>query len=71
MCWQQPAPTITTYNRTISSQENVHPGRKFIKDGKEVYSDARVLTLLELMILMTIPQNISFPGEFTNSFIRS
>lgn len=71
MCWQQPAPTITTYNRTISSQENVHPGRKFVKDGKEVYSDARVLTLLELMILMTIPQNISFPGEFTNSFIRS
>ena len=71
MSWDKPAPTITTYNRTISSQENVHPGKKIKKFGKDVYSDARVLTLLEIMILMTIPEKISFPKEFSNSFIRS
>ena len=34
MSWDKPAPTITTYNRTISSQENVHPGKKIKNLGK-------------------------------------
>ena len=46
--WDEPAPTITIRNDAISSQRNVHPGR-LNPDG--TYSDARVLTPLELMIL--------------------
>lgn len=48
MEWDKPAPTITMANGSVSSQNNVHPGRKNI-DG--TYSDARVLTLKEIFIL--------------------
>ncbi len=52
--WDEPAPTITIRNDCISSQRNVHPGRPY-PDG--TYSDARVLTPLELMILDSLPTN--------------
>jgi len=48
MHWEQAAPAITMRNDAISSQMNVHPGRK-LKTG--TYSDARVLTPLELLIV--------------------
>jgi DNA (cytosine-5)-methyltransferase 1 len=48
MSWDKPAPAITMRNDAISSQMNVHPGRKK-SNGK--YSDARVLTPLELLIV--------------------
>lgn len=51
MSWDQPAPAITMRNDAISSQANVHPGREK-KDG--TYSDARVLTPLELMKINSI-----------------
>lgn len=51
MKWDEPAPTITMRNDAISSQRNVHPGRKN-RDG--TYSDARVLSVHELMLLMGI-----------------
>ena len=44
--WDRPAPTITMCNGSVSSQNNVHPGR-LKKDG--TYSDARVLTLKEIL----------------------
>ena len=45
--WDTAAYTVTMDNRKISSQNNVHPGRKIGKDenGDEIYSDARTLTL--------------------------
>jgi len=49
MNWDEPAPTITIRNDAISSQRNVHPGRKK-RDGS--YSDARVLSVHELVLLM-------------------
>lgn len=52
MNWNRPAPTITMANGSISSQNNVHPGRQ-CADG--TYSDARVLTLLELFKLTGLP----------------
>jgi DNA (cytosine-5)-methyltransferase 1 len=48
MYWDRPAPAITMRNDAISSQMNVHPGRKK-RNG--TYSDARVLTPLELLII--------------------
>lgn len=58
MGWDTPSPTITMANHSISSQNNVHPGR-LKEDG--TYSDARVLTLLEVMILMGLPNNWNVP----------
>jgi DNA (cytosine-5)-methyltransferase 1 len=51
MYWDRPAPAITMRNDAISSQMNVHPGRK-LSDG--TYSDARVLTPLELLLINTM-----------------
>lgn len=71
MDWNKPAPTITTYNRTISSQENVHPGRKIKYNGETIYSDARALTLYEIMKIMTIPENIPLSSSDNTPLLRS
>ena len=65
--WDKPAPTITMANGSISSQENVHPGRK-LSDG--TYSDARVLTLLEIFRLTGLPDNWSPPSWAKDNLIR-
>ena len=65
--WDQPAPTITMRNDCISSQSNVHPGR-LLADG--TYSDARVLTLRELVILSSIDPDLELPPKISDSQIR-
>lgn len=71
--WDTPAYTITMYNRTIGSQNNVHPGRYIgnDKNGEPLYSDPRVLTIYELMIAMSIPTNWNLPDNMTENFIRA
>ncbi len=65
--WDEPAPTITMRNDAISSQLNVHPGRK-LENG--IYSDARVLTPLELMLLSSLPQDWNIPENTPELLIR-
>lgn len=65
--WDRPAPTITMCNGGISSQNNVHPGR-LLKDG--TYSDARVLTILELLRLTGLPDNWNIPQNASDNLIR-
>ena len=65
--WDKPAPTITMANGSISSQNNVHPGRKR-KDG--TYSDARVLTLKEIFILSGLPDDWTPPEWAKENLIR-
>lgn len=67
MSWDRPAPTITMCNGGISSQNNVHPGRKK-EDG--TYSDARVLSLKELMILTGLPNDWEVPEWASETLIR-
>ena len=71
MSWDKPCNTITTYNRTIGSQENVHPGRLIKNKGVNIYSDARVLTLYEIIILFSLPPNWSFPTWASENFVRT
>ncbi len=68
MDWDQPCPTRTTFSGSMSSHNNVHPGR-LLPDG--TYSDARVLTLLETFIVSSIPEDIDFPRDSTDTFIRT
>lgn len=68
MVWDQPAHARTTYCGSMSSHNNVHPGR-LNQDG--TYSDARVLTLLETFIVSSIPQDINFPSWVSDNFIRT
>lgn len=65
--WDEPAPTITMRNDAISSQLNVHPGRK-LSNG--LYSDARVLTPLELMLLSSLPADWDIPDDTNELLIR-
>ena len=67
MDWDKPAPTITMANGVLSSQCNVHPGRK-LSDG--TYSDARVLTIYEIMRLFTIPDDWNIPDWANENLIR-
>ncbi|MGI6510281.1 MAG: DNA cytosine methyltransferase [Erysipelotrichaceae bacterium] len=67
MDWDKPAPTITMRNDAISSQCNVHPGRK-LEDG--TYSDARVLTLRELFILSSLNPDLDIPSFASDIQIR-
>ncbi|MCI9491778.1 MAG: DNA cytosine methyltransferase [Lachnospiraceae bacterium] len=65
--WDTPAPTITIRNDAISSQRNVHPGR-LLEDG--TYSDARVLTPCELMLLNSLPGDWNLPDDTPEILIR-
>ena len=56
----------------ISSQNNVHPGRLIGQDekGEDIYSDARTLTLYELMRVMSIPEDWNVPINTDEAFLR-
>lgn len=69
MDWDKPAPTVTTYNHTISSFQNVHPGYLIKETG--LYSDPRVLTIFELMRIMTLPDNWDIPEWASEHLIRT
>lgn len=70
--WDTPAYTVTMDNRKISSQNNVHPGRfeYYNENGEAIYSDARTLTLYELMIIMSLPKNWPVPENTSEAFLR-
>lgn len=65
--WDEPSPTITIRNDAISSQRNVHPGREK-EDG--TFSDARVMTILELLRLTGLPDDINIPRDTPEILIR-
>jgi DNA (cytosine-5)-methyltransferase 1 len=67
MEWDKPCPTITMRNDAISSQRNVHPGRR-LKNGK--YSDARVLSIKELFLLTGLANSFTLPKDIPEILIR-
>mgnify|MGYP004550329877 CR=1 FL=1 len=67
MKWDAPAPARTMNCGSIGSHNNVHPGRK-LEDG--TYSDARVLTLRELFIVSSLPEEWEFPNWASDAFLR-
>lgn len=68
--WDNPSPTVTMCNGAISSQNNVHPGKK-LTDG--TYSDARVMSVEELSILCGIPKGFldNLKGSISENFMRN
>ena len=70
--WDTPAYTIAMDNIEISSQNNVHPGRYIGKDanGYDIFSDARAMTIYELMCLMTLPKEWPLPEWTDLRFFR-
>jgi len=78
MKWDEPAPTVTMNNGSISSQNNVHPGRQLINGDQ---SDARVLSVREILAICGLPPNCldsfatpeeggTYKYEYNHRFIR-
>ena len=68
MHWDLPCAAVTTNSGMISGHNNVHPGR-LKADG--TYSDARVLTLLELLIVSSLPKDWNLPINYEESLVRT
>lgn len=70
MAWEKPSRTITQNNGVISSLACVHPGRPYIKDGETLYSDPRVLTIYEILIVSSLPLDWPIPTWANEILIR-
>lgn len=69
--WNMPCRTITQNNGVISSLACVHPGRPYCDSkGEILYSDPRVLTIYELLIVMSLPLDWPIPDWAEDFFIR-
>lgn len=69
--WDMPCRTITQNNGVMSSLACVHPGRlSQCELGEEFYSDPRVLSIYELLIVMSLPSDWPIPEWVNESFIR-
>lgn len=69
--WDMPCRTITQNNGVISSLACVHPGHPYKSiDGEILYSDPRVLTIYELLIVMSLPLDWPIPEWAKEGFIR-
>ncbi|MCY8938860.1 DNA cytosine methyltransferase [Peribacillus frigoritolerans] len=73
LSWDKPSRTITQNNGVISSLACVHPGRYLGKDKNDddIYSDPRVLSIYELLIVMSLPLDWNIPDWASESFIRN
>ena len=70
--WDMPCRTITQNNGCMSSLACVHPGRKYLSnEGEELYTDARVLTIYELLIVMSLPLDWPIPEWANEQLIRN
>lgn len=70
MYWDKPARTMTQNNGVISSLACVHPGRPYEVNGVTLYSDPRVLSIYELLIVSSLPLDWNIPDWANESFIR-
>lgn len=70
MAWEKPSRTITQNNGVISSLACVHPGHPYEVNGELLYSDPRVLTIYELLIVSSLPLDWNIPSWAKESFIR-
>ena len=70
MAWEKPSRTITQNNGVISSLACVHPGRPYIKDGETLYTDPRVLTIYEILIVSSLPLDWPIPTWANDNLIR-
>ena len=71
MKWDMPSRTITQNNGVMSSLCCVHPGREIIVGDEILYSDPRVLSIYELLIVSSLPKDWPIPEWAGETFIRN
>ena len=69
MDWNKPAPTITSYNHTISSFQNVHPG-KLDEKNRSLYW-TKSFNNFWMMRVMSLPDDWNIPEWASESLIRT
>ena len=70
--WDSVCSTRTMTSGSISGSNNGHPGRCLVNGDEETrrYSDARTLSLLELFIVSSLPEDMDFPEKTSERLIR-
>lgn len=71
--WDKPAYTVTQYTSRLGSQENGHPGYAIVDSTKEeerLWSDPRVLSIYELMLVSSLPSDWNIPDWASSNTIR-
>lgn len=66
--WDMPCRTITQNNGVISSLATVHPGQ--YDANNSIYDNPRVLTIFEILIIMSLPHDWKIPEGYKEGFIR-
>lgn len=73
MSWDKPATTVMSNSNIISAFTTVHPGR-IIKESESEeerqYSDPRVLTIYELLVISSLPLDWDIPEWASDCMIR-
>lgn len=70
LSWETPSRCLTQNNGVISSLACVHPGRPYKVNGETLYSDPRVFTIYELLIISSLPLDWPIPEWASESLIR-
>ena len=70
LSWDTPSRCLTQNNGVISSLACVHPGRPYKKGCETLYSDPRVFTLYEIMIISSLPLDWPIPDWADETLIR-
>lgn len=73
MDWNKPATTIMQNSGVISAFSTVHPGRLLHDsdiESERIYSDARSLSIYELLILSSLPLDWNIPDWADDVLIR-
>ncbi len=70
LSWDKPCRCLTQNNGVISSLACVHPGRPYTVDGETLYSDARVFSIYEILIISSLPLDWPIPDWASETLIR-
>lgn len=71
LSWDTPSRCLTQNNGVISSLACVHPGKPYLSQtGETLYSDPRVFTIYELLIISSLPLDWNIPEWADETLIR-
>lgn len=70
LAWNTPCRALTQNNGVISSLACVHPGRPYTQNGETLYTNPRVLTIYEVLIVSSLPLDWPIPDWADENLIR-
>ena len=71
LAWNTPSRCLTQNNGVISSLACVHPGKPYEKNGEILYTNPRVMTIYEIMVVSSLPLDWPIPDWADENLIRN